>query len=62
MTKKCSLCLWNDQCYITSSICAHFTPINDEPIESDLEDLIERERFRFYEDWFEYIAGWADYL
>ncbi len=49
MRERCEFCLWFDDCFDEDG-CEHFTPLEDE-----LEDAIERNRFAYRLEWFEYV-------
>ena len=49
MRERCERCLWFGDCFAEEG-CGHFTPLEDE-----LDNAVERNRFAYRAAWFEYV-------
>ena len=61
MNKVCNNCVYADGCpEKRGAVCRHFIPcdpIDEQEFYDDLtEKIVERERYQFYEGWFDYIG------
>lgn len=54
-TKQCNNCYYHDVCD-GSELCDDYYPIGEEAEEADIEELIEKRREEFQEEWNEYIS------
>ena len=56
---KCSNCYFYDICD-DRHMCGGYSPITDEAIDQEVDNIIESGRYRFYEEWYEYMAEYED--
>lgn len=56
MNKQCSNCYFGNKCR-SLYICEDYSPINPD---EDTEEIIERGRTEFMEEWFQYIDEYSD--
>ena len=57
MSKKhCSNCYYSDRCDC-SEVCEDYTPLTEEAIDEEVNDMIENNRVAFRAEWFGYIEN-----
>lgn len=52
--KHCDNCYYNDQCDY-GEMCEDYTPIGEQAINEEVDDMIENNHVTFRTEWFEYI-------
>lgn len=53
--KKCSNCYYFDLCG-SGSVCDYYYPIGEDAENEAIDELIEKKRYEFYDEWNEYIS------
>lgn len=61
MKIRCNSCIFLDRCFEYENKCKHYSPITD-PIDDNIEYVIESRRREFYDDMFRYIGEYEDDL
>lgn len=41
-------------------MCGGYSPITDDAIDQEVDNIIESGRYQFYEEWYEYVAEYED--
>ena len=52
MVAACDKCLWCEQCLL-DEVCEYYTPVDED---EDIDEVIERGRYSFRDEWFTYIS------
>lgn len=53
--RHCSNCCYSEWCQC-DKVCEDYTPVGEQVINAEVDNLIESKRVAFYTEWFEYIA------
>lgn len=53
--KKCSNCYYFDSCGCESA-CEDYYPVEDDAENEAIDELIEKNRYEFHDDWNKYIS------
>lgn len=61
MIKQCSSCLFLDVCDEKKRNCSFYSPITD-PLDNNIDYLIETRRNKYYDELFQYIGEYEDDL
>ena len=62
MTKiRCNTCIFLDRCFEYEDKCEHYSPTFD-PMDDNIDYIIESRRWEFYDDVFQYIGEYEDDL
>lgn len=59
MIKSCSHCYYRGDCF-QRTVCDDYYPIGRIAEDNAMDEYIEEERIKFYEEWFEYINEYDD--
>lgn len=61
MRRQCSNCLFSETCG-SGSICEHYAPLVDDIYDKELDNIIEKGRSEYYDEWRIYLSDFNDDL
>lgn len=54
--KKCVNCYYGDLCQC-DEVCEDYTPVNEQSIDEEIDNMVEKNRIAFRAEWFRYIEA-----
>lgn len=57
--RYCGNCYYGDLCHCDET-CEDYTPVNEQSIDEDINNMVEQNRIAFRKEWFGYIERCND--